>query len=518
MSSNPHPGTRSFGMLDAYQQLRDIFREKGDLKWEESMKSLVNSTVPGLSTNYEEINLDEQGKYLLPLLTPFQNGGFYGVKTGEKGQSRQYRAIVGKNASKNSGIAPEATGAGAVTGLGRAPVVDYKFQAKEKFFMKLAPEAAISRELAEQSGALNAFGSVTTASLTTAKELEERHILFDCGTALGTTGTPVGTPSNTGGVLTNAASPYTVSVAALNYWGWWYYSDAPAADLTNTAGVIPTQAIAATSANVTIASGTTGSIAATCPSKKGAFGYVWYITTGGVTKFAGSTTVPSITITNFTGFAASALCTVDGSLLDLQSQTVIWDGLWAQIVLDTDLPGEYIDQVTSSSLGGAALTATASGCGIAEFETIFLNLALKRGLSPTVAVASMRTCKAISNIALGATNPAYRFNLDADGDGKIKAGSVLAELRNQYMQTTVELLPHPLMPDGKVLFYTKKIDYPGSNVGTNFELHCGDHFLQCFFARTADVAPPGPWSIRTVGAPTLYFPASCGGVDNIIVT
>lgn len=501
--------------MEAFKALMAMFQSNKELKWEAAMKSLTNSTVPGTPTGFEPINLDMVGKFLLPQLTPFQNAGYYSTKTGESGDSRDYRAIVGKNTAKNSGIAPQTSSA---TSGGRAAVVDYTFLKKSKPFMKIAPEAAITWELYNQSGAFDALGKETTASLITAKELEERHILFDSATALGTTGTPVGTPSNSGGTLTNAASPYVVTCVAVNYWGWWYYSDAPAADLANTAGIVPTQAIAASSSNVTIASGTTGSIAATVPPTKGAFGYVWYLTSGGVRKFAGFSTAPGITLTNFTGFAASTFSTVDGSLLDLQSQTIVWDGLWAQTVLDPDIPGEYIDQVTSSSLGGAALTATASGCGIAEFETIFLRLALKKGLSPTVALASMNTCKSISAIAIGSSAPAYRILLEAGGDGKVKAGTILGSLRNQYMQTEVELMCHPLMPDGKVLFYTQKIDYPNAGVMNNLELHTGIHWYQDFYARVADVAPPGPWSIKTYGAPTLYFPAACGAIDNIVVS
>lgn len=506
--------TPNVSHMEAFKGLLAMFQNDKDMKWEAAMKSLTNATVPGTSTGYEPINLDPVGKLLLPQLTPFQNAGYYETKTGESGDSRDYRAITGKNTAKNSGIAPQTSSA---TVGGRAPQVDYTFLKRSKNFMKIAPEAAITWELYNQSGAFDALGKETTASLITAKELEERHILFDCGTGLGTTGTPIGTPAITGGVLTNAASPYIVTAVAVNYWGWWYYSDAPAADLTNTAGVIPTQAIATTSANVTIASGVSGSIAATVPPSKGAYGYVWYISTGGVRKFAGFSTVPAITITTAGTFTAAALSTVDGSTLDLQSQTVVWDGLWAQTVLDADIPGEYVDMVTSSTLGGAALTATSAGCGILEFEDIFLRLALKRGLSPTVAIASMKTCRAISAIAIGSGAPAYRILLEADGDGKVKAGTILGSLRNQYMGSEVELMSHPLMPDGKVLFYTQKIDYPNSGVMTNFGLHTGVHWYQDFFARTADVAPPGPWAIKTYGAPVLIYPACCGAIDNVIV-
>ena len=72
---------------------------------------------------------------------------------------------------------------------------------------------------------------------------------------------------------------YTVTICTLDYWGWWYYvaDGLPTVDLTNTAGVINTQAIGAASAGITIASGSAGSIAMVVAPTKGAFGYLWCI-------------------------------------------------------------------------------------------------------------------------------------------------------------------------------------------------------------------------------------------------
>jgi hypothetical protein len=501
-----------------FEALLKQFRKNNDTRWEMVLKSLLDASVPGTTTGFQPFNLDMVGKLLLPLLTPMQNAGLYAVKAGETGDSREYRAIVAKNLSKSSGIAVPATAALSVTqsAVGRGTLIDYQYLIKKKFFMKIAPEAAITWELYRSSGPFNALGKTTIASLITAKELEERHILGAVSTALGTTGTPTGVPSNTGGVLTNAASPYVVNCIALNYYGWWYYAQDGlgnvTVDLTNTGGQIPTQAIGTASAGITIASGSTGSIAMTVPFKQGAFAYLWTIKhSGGTFSLAAVTTIPTVTITAEGTVAASTLSTVDGSTLDIQGNTVVWDGLFAQTVLDADIPGQY------TNVAGGNFTTTGSGSGVSQVETMLATFARLWHLSPTHAIMSPQTLAALSNVAIGSGAPAYRLIVETGGDGQVKAGTVLSHIRNQFMQTLIEVLVEPIMPDGKVILYTKDIDYPDAGVNTNLELHCTDHFLQDFYARITDIAPPGPWSIKTFGAPTLYWPRACGVIDNVAV-
>jgi hypothetical protein len=506
-------------LRSVFDELLKEFRKNNDNRWEQVLKSLSTAAVPGTTTQFQPFNLDMVGKLLLPLLTPLQNMGAYGVKSGESGDSREYRAIVAKNTSKYSGIAPATTSANSVTTgtAGRAPVVDYSFLVKKKSFMKLAPEAAITWELYRSSGPFNALGKETVASLITAKELEERHMVGADSTAIATATGLAGTPSITGGALTAADSAYSVCVAALNYYGWWYYvqDGLPAADLALASGIINTQGIAqvVTGSGTTIASGIAGSIAATCNSVKGAWGYVWYIAkTGSPTAFklVGATVLPKFTFTAAGTVVGSAPSTADGSTLDIYANPVIWDGMYAQIVRDADIPGEYTDNAS------LALSTTGSGSGVTQVETIFANLARKWHLSPDMAIMSPTTLGALSNVAIGSSAPAYRLLVEAGGDGKVKAGTMLSSLRNQYMGTEVETVVEPIMADGKIIFYTKNIDYPDAGVNTNMELHCTDHFMQDFFARTTDVAPPGPWAIKTYGAPTLYWPRSCGAIDNIL--
>ena len=386
----------------SYQQMLEHilgeFRAAGRGGWEEVLKTVSNASLPGTATAYQPWNLDLVGHLLLPQRTPLQNIGAYAVKTGETGDNREYRAIVGKNSAKSGGRAITATSHASVTAsaMGRGKLIDYDFLTKKKQFEKFAPEGSVSWELYNTSGPFNALGSATIASLINAKELEERHMLGADSQALGATATPTGTPSNSGGSLTNAASPYTVVCAALNYYGWWYFiaDGLPAVDQTavTTYGMAATamQGVAtpAASAGITIGSGSSGSIAMVVAPKKGAFGYVWFIKhSGGTYTFGGISTQPYITI-RAEGAAAVATpaATTDGSAYDNDGYPVVWDGLFAQIVRDADIPGEYVDCNSNTSPG--ALTTTGAGSGIGEFETIFQNLAIKANLSPELIIVA----------------------------------------------------------------------------------------------------------------------------------
>ena len=488
----------------------------------EAWKSINTASVPGTATNLFPFNLDPIAKVLIPERTPMQNEGMYGVKTGENGHSRQYRALTDANANLSSGFAPEATSltdTSGVTGLGAN--VQSSYLSREKFFAKQLPMFGISQEEQDASGPMNAFAKLTIASLIVAKEMEEANMLGSSLVALGHVAAAVGTPSATGGVLTNAASPYYIVCIPVNYWGARYWKDANGVDLPNgspAAGVTVTEGWPTVSTGITIpGSGVTaGSILATIGTNglgiKGAFGYVWGIGVSSTAlKFAAFTTAPQYLFTAAPSALALTLPTADGSLYGLDNQLLGWDGIVSQIVNDPDVPGQYI------ALTGGGLTAVSQGSGIGEFETMFSNIFDTRYLSPKFGLASSKTVQQIASKALGSQYPAYKFNIDQnEGDEPFAVGSIITSIKNQYAQTIVKLIDHPLLPDGKVIFYTDEIDYPAADVGKNLMLFCNDHFRQKIFAMTTDVAQPGPWGIRTYGAPVLHDPRACGMIDGII--
>jgi hypothetical protein len=485
------------------------------LRWVDAMKSITEASVPGTGTQFQPFNLDLMGKILLPELTPFGNAGYYSIETGETGDSYEYRAIVGKNAGKDSGFAGQATSIFPGSGDGLGNLIPYDFATRKKFRQKLMPLAAVTRELAESSGAFNAAGRMTIASLITAKELNERNVIWGSSHAISTPTNLAATGLATGGTLTTADSPYTIYVVALNYWGWWYWSGtdgAPTADVPQVVSLTtPGSSIAASTTASIPATNTTGSINATWDAMDGAHGYMVSMKkNGGTNYFVGYTNIPAMTIiANATTFTV-AIPTGNGSNQDLAGNTLVIDGLVEQIWRDADLAG-IVQKTPLAGIGGG-FTATAGGCGIADFETYFAQAARQFKLSPDVGVVSPTTLSKISEIAVGASN--VRRNLDAKSDGKMTAGTQLTELPNQYMGTTVPLMSHPLAPDAEVVWYVKDVDYPGANVGVNLQFHCTTHLLQVFFALMADVAPPGPWGIRTYGAAALLWGKPCGFQNN----
>lgn len=506
-------------------ELLENLRIAKDTQFEDALKSITSSTVPGTATSYQPFNLDPVGKLLLPEFTPFSNDGNYEVKTGESGDSYEYRAIVGKNLNKSGGAALPADdiGTGSQVHSGLANLQKYSFLTRKKFRAKHAPRTAIDWELYESSGPFNALGKTTIASLITAREIEERRILFDDSQALGAPAQPTGVAVAGGGSLANVA--YTVKVIALNYHGWWYWladgiaaADQVAATLYGLPGGAVQGESTASVASAAITPAANGHINMTVAPVKGAYAYLWIINTGGGAYKLGTVTdQPFATITTY-GALTVAQPSADGSNFDLDGFPVVWDGLFAQICRDVDnatIGGPYLSLAGNGTPG--AFTTSGSGCGVAEMETQLQALSRGAKVSPEIAVVGLSTMAAFSNVCIGSSAPAYRIMIDGQaGDGKVIAGSILAGIRNQYAgNKPVMFMPHQLMPEGKIVLYTKTIDYPNAGVGTNLALHCTKRFQQQFYALTDDVAPPGPWAIKSYGCPALVWPKACAILDDI---
>jgi hypothetical protein len=507
-----------------WDQLLENLRAAKDQQLEDALKSITNASVPGTATQYQPFNLDPIGKVLTPEFTPFSNGGYYDVKTGESGDSFEYRAIVAKNTKKSGGAALAATAHNFTTqaAAGRANIIDFDFLTRKKFRAKHAPEAAIDWELYETSGPFNALGKTIIVSLINAREIEERRILWDDSTALATPGKPVAAKNAAAGNFTNVA--YTVKVIALNYWGWRYWIEdgvLPVADIVAVTsfglpGANATQGESIGSvASDAVTPDASASVDVSVAPVKGAYGYIWVAATASTYKLCAATEQPRATLSNVSSLTIT-VPSVDGSTFDLDGFPVIWDGLFAQIARDADIPG-YFKSLDSNGTPGT-LSTYGAGSGCLELEEMFQSRSKVTKTPFELLIMSPSTLGSLSNIVIGSSAPAYRLNIDAQGGGgkgNVIAGTILKAVYNQYMDKVVPLMAHPLMPNGKIIGYQKTVDYPNSGVGANLELHCTKRFQQQYFALTADVAPPGPWAIKSYGAPCLIWGKACGVLDDI---
>lgn len=188
---------------------------------------------------------------------------------------------------------------------------------------------------------------------------------------LGTTPTPTLVPATSGGTLTAAASPYSVICVALSLdaivngsvsagiQGAITRSNADGSSDTFGGGA------AGKSANATasIASGTSGSIAATVAAVPGAMGYAWFWGAAGSELLGAITTINSLIITaNAVGTQTAA--SLGGS--DNSTNALVFDGLLYQAFK----PGSnaFVQYLATGTAGsGSTLTGDGAG-GVVEID------------------------------------------------------------------------------------------------------------------------------------------------------
>lgn len=474
-------------------------------------KSTNTSGTTGLASGLEEINLDELVKHVYPIQTPALNMGLVGHVGGQMGDSRKYRAITDVNPSGFDGIAEEASDSNS----GRGELFKTATLSREKFFSKIMNEKEVSRELAQLSGALKAYAQVTIASLAEHKILEEQHSLFS---RRGTVSNPSGlaaSASASGGSL--ATGNYTVKVTALNYWGERVFKNASAvADLpTLNAGARPTESAAVVSAPVAV-TGPTGRINISWGIVTGAWAYAVYLNDGTDDFLVGLAYAPAFTATSLlyngaTVSAATLVPTLNKTDLGTSGRAVGYDGLYSQIANDSEVPG-YLLQMAAT-----ALTTTTGGSGVAEIEQVLEYLFRARGVSPGYVFANTEDWRAVSALLTSSTAQNYRINVDSGAGGRVAAGVVVEQIKNQYSRDVVDVVLHPLMPRGKMIFYTKDLPYENNNTGVNLTHFYNERARQVFFAKTRDVAEPGPWGISSIGATILTWPRACGVIEGFSV-
>lgn len=328
---------------------------------------------------------------------------------------------------------------------------------------------------------------------------EEKALIGGLGTfALGTTPTPGLTPSNTGGVLTNAASPYHVRCVALSPEGYdLAYKTAPlsvATILTLTSASPRAQtwtvnggaAKISADATTTIASGTTGSIAATVTHVPGAAGYAWFIgTAAGSEVLAAITTINAVTLTAVPSAGSPPTGWVDVTSTNFDTDRSqngrIFDGIIA-------IMARSGSGATITSLDGASLTAD-NAAGIVEFDAILQAMASSYKVSPEDIWVNFEQVKDIAT-AIGSASAgvpsAYQIQIqNGPAQGGVMGGFVVKGYQNKYAlsdeKRTMRLHVHPDIPPGTILFTSTELPpvaFPDANIDGVFEVETLEDYTQ----------------------------------------
>lgn len=420
-----------------------------------------SSAISGIT----EYDLEQGARLLYPVTTILRN--MIPRKTGGAGIQANWRTITAINPGNVAIGLSEGNRGGFMSQTVNDVLAIFRFMGMDNYVTFEADYAA--------QGFDDVRALAVTELLQSVMEQEERiDIGGNRSIALGTTGTVTATASNTGGFLADAT--YSVIALALTYDGV-QFSTAPALAAgvqsgglvklpytrTNADGTTDTingfsgiQSAAAGS--LTVNGGTNlGSVAASVAAVNGAFGYAWFMGTSGNERLVKITGGRATTLqyTNSTGQLATAIPASDTSQNSLN-----YDGILTQIAAPGS--GSY-----KADLGGAVLTTSGSGSGgIAEFDTAIAAFYNTYRLIPThIIMNGVDQANAKNKILTGNTNLAPFFMGGTAGD--VGAGAQFVRYRNPigFGNQNLEVVTHPFMPQGTVLFYSNKVPYPLSNVG-----------------------------------------------------
>ena len=300
-------------------------------------------------------------------------------------------------------------------------------------------------------------------------------------------------------------------------------------------------------------------VIATTPAVKGAVAYDWYVgstSTATAQYYVGTTTVASITIKSIPGSAPTAVpastlsaCPLISTLLPGQGCTplttppVAGSGA-APTTGDTSGNANYYNGILASTLGDYGATSavtpgsgTASGAtfidnggnapglsggGIDILDTVNDALWASVQLSPTAYMMNSLQADEISRQILS-TNSATTFlpPTDADARTNLAGGGYIGRYINRAAGgVPVMIEVHPRVAPGTIIARTDRVPFPGSNIGTVYEVRCQYDTMRFDNASnyTAGISGGGPrfdFEIRSMETLVNRAPVAQAVVSNI---
>lgn len=468
--------------------------------WDQSASAITGITA---------YDLEAPAKLLYPVLTPLRNE--IPRIVGGRGIQANWRGVTGVNTGKLS------LGLGQGNRGGVQSVSTANFTAS---FKGMGLDDNLTFEADMAAVGFQDLKALAVESLLRATMIGEEKLLLggNASLQLGITGTPTVAAVATGGTLA-ASTVVSVIAVALTPDGF------DAATLTGgvLAAVTRTNADGSTdtygggsaqksaAASVTTSTGTTNSVTGSVAAIPGAAAYAWYWGAVGSETLGAITTINSVVITaNATGTQlASALPASDNSTNDL-----IFDGFLS--LAQKGISNAYqITQPSGTPGVGTPLTSNGDG-GIVEIDAALKSFWDNYRLSPSIIwVSSQEQRNITSKILSSASNASQRFMADANNQGSLIGGFVVRSYLNPYSMDGAVEIPikiHPNMPAGTILFYTKDLPYPLSNVGAINQVKLRRDYYQIEWPMTSRKYEYG---VYFDGVLQTYAPFSLGVISNI---
>jgi hypothetical protein len=465
------------------------------------------STSPTSGLTYYD--LETGAKFVYPLLTPLRNE--IPRVSGKGGIQANWRAVTGIN---TTGLRI------GVSGGNRGGVQAVTTQDYSAAYKGIGVETSVDFEAQYAGMGFDDVKAIGAKIGLEACMLGEELLILGGNTSvpLGVTPTPSLAPSISGGTLTAAASPYSVICVALSLDGVVNGSVTGgiqgAITRSNADGSSDTfgGGAAEKSANATasIASGTTGSIAATVAPVGGAVGYAWFWGAAGSELLGAITTINSVIIAaNATGTQTAA--SLGGS--DNSTNALVFDGLLYQAFKSGS--NAYVQYLATGTAGtGSTLTGDGAG-GIVEVDAALKNRWDNYRLSPdTMWVSSQVANNLSAKILAGGTNAAQRFVFDAD-QGALGGGVMVRTYLNKFSMAgpkTLDIRVHPNMPAGTILMTSRTLPYPLANIGNVAQIRTRQDYYQIEWPPRARRYETGVYADEVL---QHYFPPSMAVISNI---
>lgn len=463
------------------------------------------------TTGITAYDLEAPAKKLYPVITPLRNA--IPRTSGKGGIQANWKAITGVNTGKMS---PGVSG-GKRSGVIVTSVADYS-----AVYRGLGLEDSVDFEADYASEGFDDVKALATEGLLRSMMIGEEGVILggNNSLALGNTPTPTLSDANTGGSLL-ANTAYGVRCVALSWEGQYVATVAAGvvqqvtranADSSNDVINMGTANISA-QANITTSNNAANThvISASVTPVAGAFAYAWY---WGLA--AGNLVLGAVSYINSVSMSANATGTQVASTLtgtDFSRNSLLFDGLLT--MCSTSALNAYRVALPTGNAGtGTPLTSDGKG-GIVEIDVALQSFWDNYRLSPEEIWVNSQEQKNISSKILdGTTTSAARFVFNVD-QGTIAGGVMVKSYLNKFSMNGAQEIPirlHPNLPPGTILFLSKSIPYPLSNVGNVMQIRCRRDYYQIEWPLRTRKYEYGVYCDEVL---QHYFPPSMGILTNI---
>jgi len=481
---------------------------------EETLSMLRKAQTSGVLVSTGVQGVDLSGLVsLVPVNVPARNNtsAFPRTIAGEGSQTAVWRALLNINAQQASAA------------VGNDYAGSMTLFDEQDVYAPYRPLAKAGRvTLDAVAVARNYADALAVAELQTLNQLfiaQDMAIINGQAYALPAVTTPTLATSTTGGSIAATTAVY-VKVAAQS--GANYFDNGGSG-------------IASAAANVTTGSGSTNSVTASIPAVKGAASYQWWVGTSGSQFYYTTTTVASVTITSVpTANAAlpnlpllnQTAPPATPPTVDSSYSTNYYNGVVASTLGDYGATGPVTPGTGTSSgatfIDNGGNAPLLSGGGVDIFDKINDSIWASVQLSPTAYMVNSLQGDEVSKLILS-TSSALTFlpPTDADARTNLAGGGYIGRYINRAAGgVPVAIEVHPRVAPGTIIARTDRVPFPGSNIGTVFEVRCQFDTMRFNYAAnlnpgTLGGGPRYDFEIRSMETLVNRSPVSMAIVSNV---